>query len=94
MDVSILKILARPEVFYQTELPAMPAPRREHGWTSGGLCPFHADRHAGSFYVHLDSGAFKCHACGAGGGDVIAFVRLRDGLSFPDACAYLEQCHE
>jgi hypothetical protein len=35
--------------------------------------------------VHLDTGGFNCFGCGAKGGDVLAFVMLRDHLSFPAA---------
>jgi DNA primase len=73
-----------PANFYRAELPTMPAPRGG-GWRDGGLCPFHDDQHAGSFRVKLDTGSFKCFACGANGGDIIAFTQLRDGLSFPEA---------
>lgn len=73
-----------PSSFYPAELPAMPPPRGG-GWRDGGLCPFHADKQAGSFRVNLDTGAFLCFSCGAKGGDIIAFVQQRDGLSFRDA---------
>ena len=73
-----------PSDFYRSELPTMPAPRGG-GWRDGGLCPFHDDHKAGSFRVHLDSGGFKCFACDAAGGDIVAFTQLRDGLGFVDA---------
>lgn len=80
-----LKATINPGEFYRVELPEMPPPRNCGPWTGGGLCPFHDDTHRGNFRVNLDSGAFTCFACGAKGGDIIAFVRLRHGLSFPDA---------
>lgn len=70
--------------FYRSELQTMPAPKGG-GWRDGGLCLFHDDRHAGSFRVNLDSGGFKCFACDAAGGDIVAFTQLRDGLGFTDA---------
>lgn len=70
--------------FYRAELPTMPAPRGG-GWRDGGLCLFHDDRHAGSFRVNLDTGGFKCFSCDAAGGDIVAFIQLRDGLGFTDA---------
>ena len=73
-----------PADFYCIELPTMPAPRGG-GWRDGGLCPFHADQHPGSWRVNLDTGGFVCFACGAKGTDIIAFIQLRDGLSFPEA---------
>jgi len=79
-----VKALIPPADFYRAELPAMPPPRGG-GWHDGGLCVFHADNHAGSFRVNLETGAFTCFSCGAKGSDIIAFVQLRDGLSFPEA---------
>lgn len=73
-----------PAAFYQSELPDMPTPK-SWGWADGGLCSFHSDTKRGNFRVNLDSGAFKCFACGAKGGDVIAFLQARDGLTFRDA---------
>jgi len=57
--------------------------------TGGGewkdaLCPFHDD-HQPSLRVRLDSGGFKCMACGAHGGDVLSFHMLRYGLNFKQA---------
>jgi len=85
IDARKLKARIPPGSFYALELPGMPPPKRDEGWTNGGLCPFHDDRHSGNFRVNLDTGAFTCFACGAKGSDVIAFVQLRDGLSFPEA---------
>ncbi len=79
-----VKAYIRPVDFYRSELPAVP-PTRGSGWRDGGLCPFHSDKHAGSFRVNLETGAFLCFSCGAKGGDIIAFVQQRDGLSFPKA---------
>jgi DNA primase len=39
--------------------------------------------------VNLASGAFHGFGCDAHGGDLIAFVRLRDRLSFKDAAQRL-----
>ena len=57
--------------------------------TGGGewknaLCPFHDDSKP-SLRVRLDSGGFKCMACGAHGGDVLSFHMQRHGLSFKQA---------
>lgn len=84
-DAAVLKASIPPAEFYRLENDRMPEPRRESGWVDGGLCPFHHDRHTGNFRVNLDTGAFVCFACGAKGPDVIAFLRMRDGLTFPDA---------
>lgn len=52
-------------------------------WRSA-LCPFHTD-HSPSLRVNVETGAFRCMACGAKGGDVLAFHRRRHGLSFVQA---------
>jgi len=61
--------------------------------TGGGewknaLCPFHND-HQPSLRVRLDSGGFKCMACGARGGDILAFHMQRYGLGFVAAAKQL-----
>lgn len=89
LNAALVKAAVPPKRFYRIELPGMPQPKRDTGWTDGGTCPFHADAHAGNFRVNLDSGAFTCFACGARGQDVIAFIQRRDGLSFADALAAL-----
>jgi len=50
-------------------------------------CPVHkagAEVHP-SMRVSLRDGHFRCHACGAKGGDIIALHRLVTGLGFRDA---------
>jgi len=84
-DAAAIKAAVPPLAFYRAELPRMPGPKRDHGWTDAGLCVFHDDAHKGNFRVNLDTGAFCCFACGAKGGDIITFCQLRHGLSFPDA---------
>ena len=56
---------------------------RRRGGRHWGLCPFHAEK-TPSFSVH-DRGFFKCFGCGVGG-DLIAFVRRLEELSFAEAC--------
>ncbi|WON74535.1 CHC2 zinc finger domain-containing protein [Nitrosospira sp. Is2] len=77
-----VKSYISPVVFYLVELPAMPSNKR-HGWCGGGLCPFHDDCHPGSFKVNLTTGPFHCFTCGTSGTDIVAFTRLKYGLSFP-----------
>lgn len=48
------------------------------------LCPFHEDRKP-SLRVLSANGAFRCMACGAHGGDIVAFHMLRHGLRFVEA---------
>ncbi len=59
--------------------------RGKTDWKLGGLCPFHADRNAGSFYINSKCGAFRCFSCGTSGGDVIAFVQKKYEMRFNDA---------
>jgi len=61
--------------------------------TGGGewknaVCPFHND-HKPSLRVRLDSGGFKCMACGIHGGDVLSFHMQRHGLTFKQAATDL-----
>lgn len=50
-------------------------------------CPVHKSgaEDNPSLRVSLADGHFKCHACGASGGDLIALHRLITGLGFLDA---------
>lgn len=57
------------------------------GNTWWGLCPFHAEK-TPSFSVSPDRQRFRCWGCQAGG-DVIDFIRLRDGVDFRGARDYL-----
>jgi DNA primase len=75
--------------FYQGELPDMPKTQRQAGWLPGGPCPFHDDKHPGSFRINAEHGGFKCHACGAQG-DIISFVMDRDRVNFKTALSWLE----
>jgi len=52
-------------------------------WRSA-LCPFHDD-HNPSLRLNAETGAYRCMACAAKGGDVLAFHRARHGLSFAQA---------
>ena len=80
----VIKAAIAPEHYFGDQLPAMKQSKRQ-GWSDGGLCPFHADKHSGNFRVNTETGAYCCFACGAKGGDIIAFHRALYALSFPDA---------
>ena len=59
-------------------------------------CPSHkngAEKNP-SMSVNLPEGYFRCHACGAKGGDIIALHRLITGLGFRDALRDLGGCHD
>jgi len=75
------ELLPPPSVFFARELKRMSRPSR--GWARA-LCPFHRD-HNPSFVVNLTTGGFFCFACQAKGGDILAFVMLRDKLDFQAA---------
>jgi DNA primase len=57
------------------------------GWAQA-RCVFHEDRHA-SLSIHRERGAFRCFACGARGGDVLAFEMLRSDMDFKSAARAL-----
>jgi DNA primase len=57
-------------------------PKSGSKWSLAGLCPFHEDACAGSFYIHTESGAFKCFSCDVKGGDIISFTMKKYGLPF------------
>ncbi len=75
-------------------LPKVPDYYRQHirklgktkrnGWAVG-ICPFHSDSKP-SLSVNMRSGGYKCFACNASGGDVIAFHMAQYGFDFPAAC--------
>lgn len=52
------------------------------------LCPFHDDKHMGSFVVHPARNCYVCFSCEAKGGP-IDFLMNYDHLSYPDALRYL-----
>lgn len=87
LNADCIKNSLNPLDFYRHVLPN--APLKKYGWNDGGLCLFHADNKPGSFRVNLATGAFKCFACGAAGGDVIAFTMALHGLNFIEALAKL-----
>jgi hypothetical protein len=80
-------LLPSPRSFYEQELGRLSRPDRK-GWAKAN-CPFHESKSHTSLNVNVDHGGFICWGCDAKGGDVIAFLRLRHGLSFRQACASL-----
>ncbi|MDS1271221.1 DNA primase [Lipingzhangella sp. LS1_29] len=63
--------------------------RNAGGDSLKGLCPFH-DESTPSFHVTPSRGLYYCFGCEAGG-DVLAFVREMDQLSFSEAVEALAQ---
>ena len=81
--------------FDRTRLPDPSAYFEAQGLTLKGkgawrdaVCPFHDDS-LPSLRVRLETGAFKCMACGAHGGDVLAYHMKLHGLTFKAAVVAL-----
>lgn len=77
--------LPRPGDYYKNEGVKL----RGTGAWRNALCPFHPDKKP-SLRVRIETGAFRCMACSAHGGDVLAFHMLRHGLRFIDAVKALD----
>jgi hypothetical protein len=73
--------------FFEREFGGKLSPPRR-GWAMG-RCPFHQSKRGKSFSVNIETGGFCCFGCGVKGGDLIAFVRLRDHSDFRTACQSL-----
>lgn len=74
--------------FYSGALDKLGRPNA-NGWAMA-RCPFHDDTHASlSVNLRRDGGHFRCHACGAHGPGIVAFIAQRDGLDFEHACRSL-----
>lgn len=78
--------LPSPFYYYQKMFPSIIS---ESEWVSVRCC-FHNDRNP-SLSINLKSGGFFCHACGAKGGDVIAFHRQRYSLGYKKAVFQLKK---
>lgn len=76
--------LPDPLNFYRIYFPRLNTARE---WTSA-LCPFHGDKQP-SLSINLRTGGFLCHACGARGGNVLDFYKLRFGVDFVEAAKIL-----
>ncbi|MFA6058602.1 MAG: CHC2 zinc finger domain-containing protein [Taibaiella sp.] len=51
-------------------------------------CPFHDDSNP-SLHIHQVSGHFRCHACGAKSGNILAYYMKKTGESFVEAAKSL-----
>lgn len=84
--IQTIKQRCYPETYYPFMLSGQFGKHTGRGWYQWkGLCPFHADKKAGSFVIHKESGAFKCFSCGAQGGDVISFYQQLNDTSTSEA---------
>lgn len=62
--------------------------KHESGGTYTCLCPFHDDRHIGSFKVSATKNYYRCFSCGAHGGPV-DFLIYHENMSFIEALRWL-----
>lgn len=62
--------------------------KRKSGDTYTCLCPFHDDRHEGSFMVSQKKNYYRCFSCGAHGSSV-DFLMYNQGMKFTDAVKWL-----
>jgi hypothetical protein len=76
--------LPEPEAYYTAELGTL----HGRGTWRDAVCCFHQDARP-SLRVNTQTGAFRCMACGAHGGDVLSFHMARYDLPFPAACKAL-----
>jgi len=82
-------MLPPPQSFYERELGPLSRPDRR-GWARPKRgCPFHNSKSKRSFYIQSQTGGFICFQCGAKGGDVLDFVKLRDHVLFKQAAQTL-----
>lgn len=65
-------------------------PLQKRGADFVALCPFHDDRHLGSFKVSPRLNRWTCFACDASGNSV-DFLMRHQNMSYPDAIRYLGQ---
>ena len=61
---------------------------KKSGVEYDGLCPFHDDRHTGSFKVNPNKNIATCFSCDKTW-DPIEIIRDKEGLSYIDAIRYL-----
>lgn len=84
IDVAQLKKAIDPIDFYTSEGQEITT-RGCSSWKLGGLCPFHDDHHAGSFYINDIDGSYSCFSCKTFGNDIIDFTQKKYGLRFGEA---------
>lgn len=73
--------LPDPVSYYESQGLSLKGPRAAKWKTT--RCEFHGG--SDSMRVNVASGAFKCMACGVGGGDVLAYHMQANGQEFVDA---------
>lgn len=73
------ELLMAPADYYEIQFPGL---KKNQGWAKV-RCVFHHDENP-SLSINLDHGHFKCHACGAKGGDIISFHARLYNMGFVD----------
>ncbi len=73
-------LLPTPADYYSKEFPGL---KIKSEWVNVCCC-FHDDK-TPSLSLHMVSGGFHCFACGAHGGDVLAFQMQRYSITFVEA---------
>jgi 5S rRNA maturation endonuclease (ribonuclease M5) len=75
------------EQYYRDQLGEPEKTKSDH-WIY--FCPFHEDRKTPNLAVYYD-GHFKCFACDAKGGDILAFHQQKHKLTFPETLKELAE---
>jgi DNA primase len=83
-EASIDAVLGRTDI---VDLVSGYTQLRKAGAEFTGRCPFHEER-TPSFWVNATKGVYHCFGCGASG-NVIGFLRDKQGLDFVEAVEYL-----
>jgi DNA primase len=80
----VRKQLPSPITYYESQNIKL---KGQGAWRDA-ICPFHKDTKP-SLRINVEKGAYRCMACGAHGGDVLAFHQHKHGLNFVEACKQL-----
>lgn len=77
--------LPSPEMYYDL-MADLPSGMVGSGAWRRAVCPFHESAtRSKHLAINVEIGCFKCHSCGASGGDIIKFHMLLRGLSWREA---------
>ena len=79
------ELLPEPLDFYARHLQTL----KGNGKWAKAICPFHED-HNPSMSINVETGAYRCFACGARGGGVIDFYMQLNDVDFKTAAKALE----
>lgn len=77
-------LLPSPKSYYQLQFPGLALGA---AWVTVSCC-FHPDNKP-SLSINTEEGNFKCHSCGAKGGDIVTFHMLRYQMKFIEAAKSL-----